>query len=156
MSPLRSWVVGQVATRRDQWAFRKTFAEWCRCSVRTVQRALTQAKALGLIGIHRGKKNETPPNAKGPIPCGWSHRFAIGWGEANAAVNRLIARARLAWITRDAKRKAETSTRNASAQSGRGTSRILGSDRGTPAGRSFTTAELDAELERLARERAPT
>ena len=96
MSHLRALVIGCVASFKDCWARRRKIAEHLRCSVRTVQRALTQAKELGLIGIGRSKPGEIPPGAKSEITCGFSHRWTIGWGMAGALVQEAVNRAR-AW-----------------------------------------------------------
>jgi hypothetical protein len=122
--------MGHIASRRDGWFFRSTIAAAVRCSIRTVQRAITEARSLGLLGVARGKKGETPPGADGPIPCGWSHRWTIGWGRAGAEIKRLVAAARLAWITRSTTRKGATLA---------------------PRRRSMTPEELDAELARTPR-----
>ncbi len=134
MSALRAWVVAQIASFRDCWVFRKRIAEWARCSVRTVQRAITQARALGLLGVARAKPNEVPTGASSPLPCGWSHRWTIGWGQAAAAVKKAVTAARLAWITR------RTTVPVAKAPP----------PEPEPLRRQWTAAELDAELERLA------
>lgn len=95
MTTTRSLVVGCVASFRDCWAFQSKIAARLSCSVRTVQRALRQARELGLIECHRSKRNEKAPGLDTVVPCGWSHRWAIGWGLAKeaaaAAVN--VARA---------------------------------------------------------------
>lgn len=94
MSPARALAFGQIASFRDGWVFRSTIAKKIGASVRTVGRAIRQAKDLGLLGTARAKKNEIPPNAKGPIACGWSHRWIIGWGQAGKAVAAAVNAAR--------------------------------------------------------------
>lgn len=100
MSPTRALVVGQIASFRDCWQFRRSLARVVGASVRTVQRAISEAKSLGLIGVARAKKNEIPSGRKGPLDCGWSHRWTIGWGKAGEAVGRAVAAARLRFISR--------------------------------------------------------
>jgi hypothetical protein len=102
LTPLRSLIVGTVASFKDCWAFRSKIAAFVGCSVRTVQRALTQARSEGLIGVARGKKNECPPNWKSPVACGWSHRWTVGWGKAGAAVRDAVDAARARWLVRHA------------------------------------------------------
>jgi hypothetical protein len=102
MNARAALLLGHIASFKDCWAFRKLLARMLRVSVRTIQRWLTKAKSLGLIEVYRGKKNETPPNADGPIPCGWSHRFTSGWGKAGDDVKNAIHQARLKWVARAA------------------------------------------------------
>jgi hypothetical protein len=134
MPMLRSWIVGQIASFRDCWVFRKRIAEWARCSIRTVQRAITQARSLGLLGVARAKPNEVPPGASHAFACGWSHRWTIGWGKAAAQVKRMVTAARLAWMTRRTVAKPVASG-NVEATA--------------PPPKRWTADELDAELERL-------
>ena len=100
----RARVVGHIGSMRDCWAFRRKLADAVGVSVRTVQRAITQAKELGLIDVHRAKENEVPPGAKGPIPCGWSHRWAIARGMGIAAAAAAVAAARVRAAARAATR----------------------------------------------------
>jgi DNA-binding Lrp family transcriptional regulator len=78
--------------------FQRQIAQKVGCSLRTVQRALKQARELGLIICHRSKPNEKAPGLGKVVECGWSHRWAVGWGEAveaaRVAVN--VARAKVA------------------------------------------------------------
>jgi DNA-binding transcriptional regulator YhcF (GntR family) len=87
-------VIGHVGSTRDCWAFQRTIAGFVRVSVRTVQRAIAQAKALGLVEVHRAKKREVPPGLETPLPCGWSHRWATSRGMGNARAQEAIAAAR--------------------------------------------------------------
>ena len=100
LSVVRSKVVGNVASQKDTWAFRRRLAEQVGCSIRTVARALRQAVDEGLIRVHRGKRDEVPPSAKAPIPCGWSHRWFVARGLAVAAAVAAIAAAKLAAVAR--------------------------------------------------------
>lgn len=102
LTSLRALVVGNVASFKDCWAFRSKIARQVGCSVRTVQRALTQAREEGLIGVARAKKGECPPNWKKPVECGWSHRWTVGWGKAGAAIKQAVEAARARWIVRHA------------------------------------------------------
>ena len=157
MSPLRSLVIGTVASFKECWAFRKNIARKVGCSVRTVQRALTQARAEGLIGVARAKKNEVPPNWEhGPVTCGWSHRWVIGWGKAGQAVADAVHVAKARWLVKHA---APARVPSEGAPAGHSATRTVG--RGAPVcrpeyqRRTWTAAELDAELERLAAEKPP-
>lgn len=100
MSELRARVVAHVASFKDGWVFRRRLAAAVRCSVRTVQRALSQAVELGLLGRARARRGETPPGAKGPLSCGWSHRWMVARDLVGAAANRLIMAARLKALTK--------------------------------------------------------
>ena len=102
LSVVRSKVVGNVASTKDLWAFRSSIAKQVGCSIRTVARALKQAVEEGLIRVHRGKRDEVPPRAKAPIPCGWSHRWFVARGLAVAAAVAAIAAAKLAAVARQA------------------------------------------------------
>lgn len=150
MTALRALVVGNIASHRDCWAFRKKLARQVGCSVRTVQRAITEAASLGLIGVARAKRGERPPGLEQEIPCGWSHRWAIGWGKAGAAVKQAISAARARWIVR---RSATTSPAREC------TADVVRPDKRTgryfASRRRWTPDELDAELERRAREKPP-
>lgn len=95
LSVARARVIGNIGSTRDCWAFRNTIAKLVRVSVRTVQRAITQGKELGLIEVHRAKKNEAPPGRTDPLPCGWSHRWATSRGMGNARAQEAIAAARV-------------------------------------------------------------
>lgn len=138
MSPLRSLVVGTVASFKECWTFRKNIARKVGCSVRTVQRALTQAREEGLIGCARAKKDEVPPNWEhGPVTCGWSHRWVIGWGKAGQAVADAVHAAKARWLVKHAAPNKMT-TRPPTAIGVPATYK--------PPRRSWTAEELDAEL----------
>jgi hypothetical protein len=138
MSALRALVVGNIASHRDCWAFRAKLAQKVGCSVRTVQRAITQATSLGLIGVARAKPNEKPPGVGHVVPCGWSHRWTVGWGRAGAAVKRAVDAARARFTLRRASRPLPRDACAAKARQCGGKAPQLG--------RTWTAAELDAEL----------
>jgi hypothetical protein len=111
LTSLRALVVGTIGSFQDCWSFRSTIATFLGCSVRTVQRAITQAKQEGLIGVARSKVTVKPdgsrefepaPKLGKPIPCGWSHRWTVGWGKAGEAVQRAVEAARARWLVRHA------------------------------------------------------
>jgi hypothetical protein len=93
MTVSRATVCAFVASFRDCWAFRRRIAAVLGLSVRTVQRALTQAADLGLLRTARAKKGEVPTGARGPIDCGFSHRWTIGWGIAGKRAGEKIRNA---------------------------------------------------------------
>lgn len=163
MSLARSWIVGGIASFRDAWLFRSALARFFRLSIRTVQRAITEAHDLGLIGKARSKPNEIPPGANTPIPCGWSHRWTVGWGMAVEVARAEIARTRLARIV-----KAQTKRPEAPRYPARKTQwspeeiqavidsqvRQPPKDYGQRPPRSkWTVEEIEAELAKLKRER---
>jgi DNA-binding transcriptional MocR family regulator len=156
LSQMRALVVGSIASFRDCWAFRRTLARRWGISVRTVQRAITQARAEGLIEVHRAKKNEVPPDAreKKPLPCGWSHRWVIGRGKAGDAIKAAVAAAKAKFIVHfvlgGAKVAPTQQTKLARAAAGYVFKRAQ-----QPAHRRWTAEELAAELERVDRERKP-
>jgi len=140
LTATRALVLGNVASFRDGWAFKRTLARQAGCSIRTVGRSLRQGSDEGLVGVARAKPNERPVAADGkllaPIPCGWSHRWTIGWGKAGAEVKEAVARAK-------AKRLARSLVKR---EVRRGPARSR---------RHWTPEQIDAELERRARERPP-
>lgn len=146
MTTLRSLVVGQIASHRDCWAFRARLARAVGCSVRTVQRAITDATSRGLIGVARAKQTEKPPGVDRIVPCGWSHRWTVGWGLAGRALGQAIDKARARWMVR------HQTTRAVAPCVARGNK--PGNKCGhTP--RRWTAAELDAELARAAERARP-
>lgn len=158
LSPMRALVIGSVASFRECWTFRRNLAAKVGCSIRTVQRALTQARQEGLIGLARAKKDERPPgtdrNGKPfePLPCGWSHRWVVGWGQAGQKVADAVHAAKARWMVKMAlagQKTPATPTEPARA--------VTYAPRAKTANqrRTWTAAELDAELERLAAEKPP-
>jgi hypothetical protein len=132
LSTLRARVVGQIASFTDGWVFRETIAKFLDCSVRTVQRAITQAREEGLLNTARAKKKEVPPGRAEPLPCGWSHRWIIGRGLAAAALLAAVTAAKLARLAvRTVRPRAE----------------LPRPARDRPPPRRWTAAELDAALE---------
>jgi len=151
LSPLRSLVIGTVASFKECWTFRKNIARKVGCSVRTVQRALTQARQEGLIGVARAKKNEVPPNWEhGPVTCGWSHRWVIGWGKAGQAVADAVHAAKARWLVKHA---APQKTPTISPPIG--STMDPKPKRRQPPGGKWTAEYIDAELDRLAAEKPP-
>lgn len=154
LSPLRALVIGTIASFRDCWAFRSKIAEHIGCSTRTVQRAITQAKSEGLIGVARAKQDEKPPNWHSVVPCGWSHRWTIGWGKAGPAAEQAVQAARARWIVRMSVEamKPAPAPAEASSAAPRPAARPV---RPEIQRRRWTAAELEAELERLERQKQP-
>ena len=150
ISAARALVIGCIASFREGWMFRKNLADHTGLSVRTVQRAITQAKDFGLIGVARAKKNEIPPGMDRPLPCGWSHRWVVGWGQAAAAAKTAIANCRLARIVKAAARATVAKPKTDEAPG------PMQGPREQRPPRQWTVAELDAELERLARAKGPS
>lgn len=160
LSAARSLVLGCIASFRDGWAFRRTLAEHTGLSVRTVQRAITQAKWCGLLGVARAKKTEVPTGLDRPLPCGWSHRWTIGWGMAVEAAREAVARTRLARIVKAAVQAKHPPSR---AEKRQWTASEIDDALNPPASpmqgpraparppRQWTASEIDAELARLAK-----
>ena len=93
LSYARACVVGQIASFKDGWAFRQTLAGAVGVCVRTVQRAITQAKEAGMMRTARSKPGERAPGVQGPLPCGFSHRWLLAPAqEAVAAASHLARR----------------------------------------------------------------
>lgn len=147
----RALVVGQVASFQDCWTFRETIARRLGISARTVQRALTEAQDLGLIGKARSKPGEVPPGLTNEVYCGWSHRWTIGWGQAAERAKAAIAQARMVRLAkrllataaapkREVERRAAEQVKTEQAHR----------ERWHREPRRWTAEELDAELERRA------
>lgn len=143
LSAARSLVVACIASFRDGWMFRRGLAEHTGLSVRTVQRAITQAKEEGLIGVARARTTEIPPGLQRPLPCGWSHRWTIGWGQAFEAAKDAVARTKVARVIKAAARAVAAPIVRKTQQSPR-----------PP--RKWTAEELDAELARIELARVET
>jgi len=149
LSPLRSLVIGTVASFRDCWAFRRKIAAHLGCSVRTVQRALTHGEREGLIGKARAKLAEKPPNMDQPIPCGWSHRWTIGWGQAGKLVQQAVDAAKARWIVRHVSQPVVVPKVASALDLGAPRQRTEHQRRG------WTAEQLDAKLAELEREHKP-
>ena len=138
MNSLRALVVGCVASFRDCWMFQRQIAQRLNCSLRTVQRALRQARQLGLVECHRSKRHENAPGLGKPVECGWSHRWAVGWGLVGDAVKQAvnIARAKMTipGVFRRIKKRKPTPE---------------------PRPKRWTVEEIDAELARRQAQRPP-
>jgi len=145
MSLPRALVVGQIASFRDCWAFRRTLARVLGVSVRTVQRAISEAKSLGLVNVWRSKKNERAPELGKVLPCGWSHKVAVGLGKAGRALEQAIDAARLRFVARAA--VAVTVARSSSSPAPRTGPATSSSVRPR---RHWTAEQLDRELARVA------
>ena len=151
LSPTRALVIGTVASFKECWTFRRNIAKQVGCSVRTVQRALTQARSEGLIGMARAKKTEVPPNWEhGPVTCGWSHRWVIGWGKAGQVVADAVHAAKARWLVKQAAPLRTTAPASYVASSPKSVAPRTEYQR-----RTWTAAELDAELERVDRLNKP-
>jgi hypothetical protein len=142
MTTTRALVVGHIASHRECWSFRRRLAERIGCSVRTVQRAITQAVSLGLVGVARAKKTDVPPGLDRPVDCGWSHRWTIGWGKAGAAVKTAIDGARARWMLRVAARTEKKAA-------------LPLEPRPSRPPRRWTADELEAELARVTSSTVP-
>lgn len=157
MNAVRSLVIGCVASFRDAWAFRKTIAERVKCSVRTVQRALNQGRKLGLIQVWRAKKGEIPKGLSAPMKCGWSHRIAVGFGQAAAVVAAAVAAARVKFMLRhppSVAPKLPAPTLPASCQPVADNRVLSAKPRTANQLRRWTAEEIEAELARIERARA--
>ena len=150
LSAARALVIGCIASFKQGWMFRRNLAAHTGLSVRTVQRAITQAKDFGLIGVARAKKDEVPPGMDHPLTCGWSHRWVVGWGQAAAAAKTAIANCRLARIVKAAARGSVAKPKAEEEAPG-----PMQGPREQRPPRQWTAAELDAELERFARAKGP-
>lgn len=141
MSAARALIVGCIASFKQGWVFRRTLAKHTGVSVRTVQRGITQARGLGLLGTARAKPNEIPPGCKEPVRCGWSHRWIVGWGLAVERAKEAVEKARLRRLAKIA------------CQPSSGVPEVKKPP--NPRQRHWSREELDAELARFAPEKPP-
>lgn len=148
MTVSRATVASFVASFRDCWAFRKRIASLLGLSVRTVQRALTEAQDRGLIRCARAKVGEVPPGARGPVDCGFSHRWTIGWGVAGKRaaekIRAAVERARMRRVLRVVTPAASATERRSPMEP----KPLTAFQKRVP-----TLEELNAELARIERER---
>lgn len=148
LSHARALVIGQVASFQDCWTFRETIAKRLKISVRTVQRALTEAQDLGLIGKARCKPGEIPQGLQNPVECGWSHRWTVGWGQAAERAKAAIAQARLSRLVRKMMKAPNPPKRTEAEQAAKArvTREQHERERWARTPRRWTAEELDAEL----------
>lgn len=90
-----------VSHGKNPWLFQSSIARVVGCTVRTVQRWLRRMRDEGLLQCWRGKKNEVPPKANGPISCGFSNRAVTAWNAIGERFDELRAELkakRAAWL----------------------------------------------------------
>lgn len=137
-------MLGSIASFKDCFAFRSSLANHLDLSVRTVQRAITQAKEHGLIGVARSKPGEQltrDDGSKYQLPCGFSHRWTIGWGQAYEQAKAVVAQTRLARMVKRAAAMVVPSKPEPKAEP-------KPERPEWPAFRRWTVEEIDLELER--------
>lgn len=77
----RAHALAAAASYGEKWyGFQKTVAEWAKCCVRTVQRAVDEAKTLGILHSRRAKKGEILHGMRGYPKCGYAIRTFTAWG----------------------------------------------------------------------------
>lgn len=85
MSWKRAYCLAVAASYgQKSWVFQGSVAKWVKCSVRTVQRAMNEAKTLGILHSRRSRQGEVPPNGRGPLKCGCAIRTFSAWGLRSA------------------------------------------------------------------------
>lgn len=93
MSWMRAYAVACFASMGQIcWQFQSSVAKFTGYSVRTIQRAARQAKALGVLVSRRLRRGERPPGARQPITCGGALRRFIAWGKPKAQAMALRAK----------------------------------------------------------------
>jgi hypothetical protein len=81
MSWKRARVLSCAASFGEKfWGFQRKLALYVGCSLRTVQRAMNEAKTLGIIYSRRSKQGEIPPGMAKPFKCGFAMRTFTAWG----------------------------------------------------------------------------
>lgn len=103
-------LLAQFASFPDAWGFAETFASAINRSRRTVQRYVARFKAQGWMFSKRGRDGETPPNAQGPLSCGFTHRWVVGRKLAGTARENAVAAARATQVQRMLARDEITNT----------------------------------------------
>jgi hypothetical protein len=120
MSWLRAYAIACLASLAENgigWGFQSNVAKFMlgsgatpaqvRGRMRTIQRAVRQAKRLGVLVSRRLRRGERPPGARQPITCGGALRRFIGWGAGKAQALALRARYAVRWEWREAALKRE-------------------------------------------------
>lgn len=101
MSWKRAYAVACMASIGEVcWMFQSTVAVFTGSSVRTIQRAMRQAKALGVLVSRRLRRGERPEGARQPITCGGALRRFTAWGVPAARAAARYAKHALRWIWR--------------------------------------------------------
>lgn len=88
--------IGQIC-----WTFQSTVHEYTGISVRTIQRAVAQAKKLGVLVSRRLRRNEQPPGGRGPLSCGGALRRFTAWGMSQHRMLARCAKYALRWMWRE-------------------------------------------------------
>jgi len=102
MSWKRAYALACLASQgRISWMFQSTAAKFAGISVRTIQRAVRQAKKLGVLVSRRLRRGEQPHGARKPISCGGALRRFIGWGAPKLQALALRAKYAMRWIWRE-------------------------------------------------------
>jgi hypothetical protein len=102
MSWLRAYAVACLASMGQvSWQFQSSVAKFMlrgadpkqiRGRMRTIQRAVRQAKQMGVLVSRRLRRGERPPGARQPITCGGALRRFVAWGKPKAQAMALRAR----------------------------------------------------------------
>lgn len=101
MSWKRAWAVACMASiGATTWIFQRSVAKFCGICVRTVQRAVRQAKSWGVLVSRRLRRGERPDGARSPITCGGAMRRFVAWGQPKARQLALWAKYRIRWFHR--------------------------------------------------------
>jgi hypothetical protein len=95
MSWKRAYAIACLASEAENgicWKFQSKVARFTGYSIRTIQRAVRQAKGMGVLVSRRLRRGERPPGARQPITCGGALRRFIAWGKPQAQRLALCAR----------------------------------------------------------------
>jgi Helix-turn-helix domain len=95
MSWQRAYAIACLASMAEGgicWTFQSTVARFTGYSVRTIQRAVRQAKSMGVLVSRRLRRGERPPRARQPITCGGALRRFIAWAKPKAQRLALCAK----------------------------------------------------------------
>jgi hypothetical protein len=95
MTALRARVWGHIGSNKITYAFRRTIAKAEGCSIRTVQRAITEGQDKGIGRAVRSKPGQIIPGLGKPLTCGCSLKWVAAWGRALGEKLERIAKYRL-------------------------------------------------------------
>lgn len=112
MSWKRAYAVACMASMGQFcWSFALNIAKFAGVSRKTVQRAVLQAKKLGVLVSRRIRRGERPPGADYSYSCGGAYRRFVAWGLSTSRALARCARYAVRWIWRqqaeDARRARE-------------------------------------------------
>jgi hypothetical protein len=80
--------------------FQQSVSKFTGISRRTIQRAVRQAKSLGVLVSRRLRRGERPQGAHKPITCGGALRRFVAWGLPQSRAEARYAQYAVRWLWR--------------------------------------------------------